>query len=135
MALESAVRAAFQELVEATHQDSGNAAFHWTIVGFRNSDQPDQSRVPFSVKYGQAPVGERGDEGANANAVVAATLQDGFEIIHDMIWRQGRVAFTVYNDIDDDEYASRANIGDMTRAMEKARVAAQVAVKESRMGN
>lgn len=133
--LEAAAREALYVAVNSTTQDSGNAAWHWTIVGFRGSDVPDARRVPFDVRYGDSPVGEQGDKGATSEAVINEVLDAGYAIIHDMVWRQGRVAFTIYNDMVNSDFASNdyltnagVNSGMMTKvaaaALERARLAA-----------
>lgn len=99
MIIEAAAQEALQTALEITIQDSGNAAWHWTIVGFRGSDVPDVQRVPFGDRRGQSPIGARGDGGMNAGAVRDAALRDGYKVIHDMVWVKGRVAFTIFNDI------------------------------------
>ena len=134
--LEAAAQEALQTALEITVQDSGNAAWHWTIVGFRGSDAPDIRRVPFDDRRGQSPIGNRGDGGMSADAVRDAALRDGYKVIHDMVWVQGRVAFTIYNDITRNgpkEYQENAGItaGIMTEvaaaALERARLAASKA--------
>jgi len=136
MILEEAAQEALRTALEITVQDSGNAAWHWTIVGFRDSDMPDIRRVPFGDRRGQSPIGNRGDGGMNAEAVRSAALRDGYKVIHDMVWVQGRVAFTIYNAIvrnGTDEYQENAGItaGIMTEvaaaALERARLAASKA--------
>lgn len=136
MILEAAAQEALQTALEITVQDSGNAAWHWTIVGFRGSDAPDIRRVPFGDRRGQSPIGVRGDGGMNAAAVRGAALRDGYKVIHDMVWVKGRVAFTIYNDIvrnGSKEYQANAEItaGVMTEvataALERARLAASKA--------
>ena len=133
--IEAAAREALYTAVTSTEQDSGNAAWHWTIVGFRGSDTPDSRRVPFSISYGDSPIGERGDRGENSDQVIDAVLRDGYEVIRDMVWRQGRVAFTIYNDIvnsplGNNQYLERAGIDrammtEVARAaLERARLAA-----------
>lgn len=130
--IEAAAQEALRTALEITVQDSGNAAWHWTIVGFRGSDVPDVQRVPFGDRRGQSPIGARGDGGMNAGAVRDAALRDGYKVIHDMVWVKGRVAFTIYNDIvrsGSDEYQANAGItaGVMTKvaaaALERARLA------------
>lgn len=134
--LEAAAQEALSTALDITVQDSGNAAWHWTIVGFRGSDVPDVRRVPFDDRRGQSPIGKRGDGGVNADAVRDAALRDGYKVIHDMVWVQGRVAFTIYNDIarnGSDEYQENAGVtaGIMTEvaaaALERARLAASKA--------
>ncbi len=130
--IEAAAQEALRTALEITVQDSGNAAWHWTIVGFRGSDTPDVQRVPFTDRRGQGPIGERGSGGANASAVRDVALRDGYKVIHDMVWVKGRVAFTIYNDIarnGTNEYQENAGItaGIMTKvaeaALERARLA------------
>lgn len=130
--LEAAAKEALQTALELTYQDSGNAAWHWTIVGFRGSDEPDVQRIPFSDRRGQGPIGSKGAEGANSAAVRDAVLRDGYQIIHHMVWVQGRVAFTIFNDITNNgsaQYQVNAGMtsGIMTKvakaALERARLA------------
>ena len=97
--IEAAAQEALQTALEITVQDSGNAAWHWTIVGFRGSDVPDVQRVPFTDRRGQGTYRRTGAGGANASAVRDAVLRDGYKVIHDMVWVKGRVAFTIFNDI------------------------------------
>lgn len=134
--IEAAAQEALQTAIEITVQDSGNAAWHWTIVGFRGSDVPDIRRVPFGDRRGQSPIGNRGDGGMNAEAVRDAALRDGYKVIHDMVWVQGRVAFTIFNDIVNEgskQYQFNAGVtpGIMTKvaeaALERARLAASKA--------
>lgn len=134
--LEAAAQEALRTALDMTTQDSGNAAWHWTIVGFRGSDVPDVQRVPFTERYGQSPIGAKGSKGANADQVRSAALRDGYEVIHNMVWVKGRVAFTIYNDIANNgsaEYQENAGItaGIMTKvaaaALERARLAASKA--------
>lgn len=137
--LAEAAKEALYTAVHATKQDSGNAAWHWTIVGFRGSDKPDIRRIPFDVRYGDSPIGEKGDKGATSEAVVNEVLAAGYEIIQDMIWRKGRVAVTIYNDIVDSDFASDnylvnadINKGMMTEVARAALERARLASKKSR---
>ena len=133
--LAASAKEALYTAVTSTEQDSGNAAWHWTIVGFRASDKPDVRRIPFSIAYGQSPIGERGDKGDTSDQVIDAVLRDGYEVIDDMVLRKGRVAVTIYNDIVNsslghNQYLERAGIDrsmmtEVARAaLERARLAA-----------
>jgi hypothetical protein len=132
---EAALKEAFHQAVTQTEQDSGNAAWHWTVVGFRKGE--GSGRTEFSVKYGMAPIGDKGTAGANRTAVEATTLKEGFEIIHVMLFQQGRTAFTIFNGIPEGRYALNAGIdteamAEITaHAMEKAKIAAKKATKSS----
>lgn len=132
MIIEASAQEALQTAVDLTYQDSGNAAWHWTIVGFRGSDEPDVQRIPFSDRRGQGPIGDKGSAGMNSAAVRAAVLQDGYRIIHHMVWVQGRVAFTIFNDITNNgskQYQVNAGVTSdimnkvATAALERARLA------------
>lgn len=129
--LESALKEAIHTAVTETSQDSGNAAWHWTITGFRQADVGGDPRQDFSVKYGQSPIGNKGDKGSNKAQVTTDTLESAYRKIHDMIWRQGRTAITLYNGIPDGAYGMNAGVSeelvtDITaKALEKARLAAK----------
>lgn len=137
--LEAAAKEALTEAMELTTVDSGNALYHWTIVGFRKRDIPDSKRVPFSNRKGQSPVGERGDakDGKDNRSVVSiSTAKEGYAAIERMVWVENRVAFTIYNDLFNTELThykknsgfdekSMAEISNAAR--EKARVASSKA--------
>jgi|CEGF01.1.fsa_nt_gi hypothetical protein len=128
--LEAAMKEAAYWAVTATIQDSGNAAWHWSITGFRQADERTD-RMSLRQRYNVWPVGDRGDKGANRSEVLADTIPAMNHQIEDMIYRQGRVAFTLFNPIDPaSKYGERAGMGEISpemlthHAMEKARVAA-----------
>jgi hypothetical protein len=137
--LEAALKEALTVAMQNTEVDSGNALYHWTIVGFRKSDVPDSGRVPFSDMRGQSPIGNRGDAEKgkdNRMAVTVTTLQAGYAIIEKMVWQENRVAFTIYNDLFDtdlEHYIKSSGINETTMgeiskaAAEKARVAGKKA--------
>lgn len=105
--LYSSVSEAFVTAVELTKQDSGNAAWHWTITGLRAMERGDP-RLDFSIKYGMSPIGNKGDKGANSEAVSAQTIEHGLSVLHRMIYQDGRKAVTIANTINSSKYRKRA---------------------------
>lgn len=122
-----AAEAAFTTAVENTHQDSGNAAWHWTITGLRAQERVDP-RLEFSIKYGHTPIGYRDDAGTNEDAVNTATIDHGLSVLQRMVYQDGRKAVSIVNNINPDNYASNAKVRnsmDVTRdALAAARLAA-----------
>lgn len=127
--LYAAVSEAFTTAVTETKQDSGNAAWHWTITGLRQRETGANSKLDFDVKYGQTPIGQRGDHGGNSVAVLASTIEDGLAILRTMIYDKNRKGVVIFHGLDDSDYAARANITgaslEITKAaLEGARMAA-----------
>ena len=122
-----AVEAAFTTAVENTHQDSGNAAWHWTITGLRAKERVDE-RLDFSNKYGNSPIGYRDDKGTNENSVNMDTINHGLYVLEKLVYQDGRKAVSIVNNINPDNYASNAKVDnsmDVTKAaLEAARLAA-----------
>lgn len=125
--LYAAVSTAFTTAVELTEQDSGNAAWHWTITGLRAMERNDP-RLDFSLKYGKAPIGQKGDKGSNRESVVADTLAHGLAILDKLVYVDGRKAVTIANMINPMGYrlnATPMHANQVTRgAHEAARRAA-----------
>lgn len=112
----AAAKEAFMTAVEETHQDSGNAAWHWTFTGLRAMERSDP-RMDFSVKYGMSPIGQRGDKGANSGEVTANTIAHGLEVLRRMIYDDGRKAVALANNIDNKYYQANANINVSARVL------------------
>lgn len=138
--LAAAMKEALLTAAESTHQDSGNAAWHWSVGTLASPGQAP--RTEGRVRYGQTPIGHRGDEGINADMVIDDVLNDGFERIDQMVFVERHVTLTLYNPIDPDGmYGMSAGLQDIRpeelsrNALEKARVAASKAMDEARTFN
>lgn len=94
--LYEAAKEAFITAVEQTHQDSGNAAWHWTFSGLRAVERSDP-RMNFSIKYGLSPIGQKGDKGQNRQAVNSDTIAQGLEMLRRLVYEDGRKAVTLVN--------------------------------------
>jgi hypothetical protein len=135
--LSAALKEALTTAVNSTKQDSGNAAWHWSI-GTLASPGRGMRKDP-EVLYGMAPIGYRGDKGANSVEVTADTLKEGFAFIDHNVYRLRHVALTLFNPIDPDgAYGQRAFQNNITPetlthdALEKARIAGSKAMNAAR---
>jgi hypothetical protein len=105
--LKGAVKEAFRAAVESTTQDSGNAAWHWTVTGLRSRERVNP-RLDFQVRYGMTPIGHRGDKGSNAMAVNGDVLAAGFAEIDRLIDVDGRKAIVIANTLKLDDQKATA---------------------------
>lgn len=114
-AIQSALLRGLSALIGATKQDSSRAAFHWSIIGSRG-----EGSAPGNRKYmtyhpgvrGKAPVGERGDAGANSSKVLAYREKSETRYLKGRLnRRKPDTVFSYYNPILEDEtYAKNAHL-------------------------
>lgn len=131
--LEAAMKEALVTAVEETFQDSGNAAWHWSVGTLVSPGTAPRTEA--KIRYGQDPIGHRGDEGMNEEWVIEDVLNAGFERIEQLVHQERHVALTLYNPIDPHgNYGLNAELNKITpeelshAALEKARVASSKAM-------
>jgi hypothetical protein len=125
--LYDAVAEAFTTAVELTHQDSGNAAWHWTITGLRQVEAAD-TRLNFMQRYGQSPIGNRRDLGANTEAVNSNTISHGLGVLYKMVYQDKRKAIAIVNTINPENYRINAEVSNPVEVTRAAHEAARMAV-------
>ena len=135
--LEAALKEALGTAVEGTYQDSGNAAWHWSVGTLASPGEAPRTEA--KIRYGWDPVGFRGDEGANEEWVINDVLDAGFNRIEHLVYTERHVALTLYNPIDPEGgYGHNAELHKLKpeelarAALEKARIAASKAEDKAR---